>query len=324
MAAHSHFDEIFRNLPSVETEKDYDRFWLRAESELKRISMNAESKVSGKHSTRFNIYDLSFRSIQNTVITGSLWIPKAIDKPRPVIIIHDYNHPEPYKGFHMDDSFAYYFLQLRGHDHIKETAVEKTPAQNTVSKRRQHETEFPGYLQESILDAEDYYVKNLCCDALRAIDALRLNRKLDCGAVGIIGKGIGALAASFAASRSNRVRALILDSPIFAWLDESQNESESDAACEINDYIKNNNSRKPLVKKVLSYFDIIPLAKDISCDLMMSIGLKDKIAPPKCSLALFNHFLCDKEIQIYPDDGNEAGSEKQFRKAQAWLRERIC
>lgn len=317
MSSKNSIDGIFFNLPPIITENDYDRFWERAVSELKRITIDAEIKTM-KGSSRFDVYEMTFRSIQKYRLTGILHIPKAIEKPHPVIVIHDYNHPDPYKGYHLDDGLAYFFLKLRGHEHIKEP-VEEQQTSDKKKTVKKHTPDFPGYLQESIIEADSFYVRQICLDVLRSIDALRLNRKLDCGSIGIIGKGIGALAGLFAATQSNRVPLLVLDSPLFAWIPESQNESGSVSAREINDFIGSNSSKSALVKKNLSYFDALPFAGKFSGKVMMTIGMKDKIAPPGCSLALFNHFLCEKEIQIYPDDGNETGGEKQFRKASSWM-----
>jgi cephalosporin-C deacetylase-like acetyl esterase len=317
MALNSNTDGIFVSLPPIVVENDYDRFWERATSELKRISIDAEIKTV-KGSSRFDAYEMSFRSAQKYRLTGTLHIPKAIEKPHPVIVIHDYNHPDPYKGFYLDDGLAYFFLKLRGHEHIKEFSPEQPPSEGKKTVKK-HPQDFPGYLQENIVDAHGFYVRQVCLDALRTIDALRLNRKIDCGTVGIIGKGLGALAGLFAATQSNRVSSIVLDSPLFAWIQQSQNESGSDSAREINEYIRANSSKAATVKKNLSYFDALPFASKFGGHVMMSIGMRDGIAPPECSMALFNHFLCEKEMQIYPDDGNESGGEKQFRKASSWL-----
>jgi len=321
------FDKLFLHLPPVTRENDYSRFWDNAVMQMKKISVDGElASNANRSSGRFTVSDVTFTGAFKTKGHGLLYMPRAVEKPHPVIIIHDYNHPEPYKGFDLDDHMAYFFLRLRGHQHIKDTPVAETKNPSSPpskSKSVADDEVLPGYLKEKILDPENYYVKAVYLDALRAIDLLRLNRKLDCGSIGVIGKGLGAAAGLFAASRSDRITALVLDSPSFAWLDVSQNESDGDIAKEINDYIKLNHTKRALVKRSLSYFDTLAFADKITCDVMMSVGLKDSVAPPQCSFALFNHLLCDKLAQVYPDDGNEPGAGAQFKKALKWIRKRM-
>jgi cephalosporin-C deacetylase len=324
------FDRLFLHLPPVIRETDYGQFWDNAIMQMKKIPVDGEIRPNAhRTSARFNVSDVTFTSASRTKVYGFLYMPRAVEKPHPVIIIHDYNHPEPYKGFDLDDHMAYFFLRLRGHQNIKEPHAVETkipappPSKSSKKKPVIDEDRLPGYLREKILDPENYYVKAVYLDALRSIDLLRLNRKLDCGAIGIIGKGLGAAAGLFAASRSERITAMVIDSPLFTYLDVSQNESDGDIATEINDYIKINLSKRALVKRSLSYFDTLTFADKIKCDVMMSIGLKDPIAPPQCSFALFNHLLCDKLVQVYPDDGNEPGGDVQFKKVLKWLRKRV-
>jgi cephalosporin-C deacetylase-like acetyl esterase len=188
---------------------------------------------------------------------------------------------------------------------------------------KKNERELPGYFTDGISDPSAYYVKGVYCDLLRAVDFLRLNRKLDCSSMAVIGKGIGAAAALYCASVCDRITALVLDSPAFVNLDEWNNNSEGDIAAEIADYLRINPSSRQRVKENLSYFDALNFSESVSCDVLMAVGLRDVISPARCSLALFNHLLCDKTIEVYPDEGNEAGGEKQFRKSLAWIRKRL-
>jgi cephalosporin-C deacetylase len=315
MPSHSNFDKFFLNLPPVKKENDFNRFWADSVREMKRSATDTQSKPNTHRGAgRFDVTDITFNSVGKSRIHGMLFIPKSVTKPNPVIVIHDYIHTEPYKGFGLDERMAYFFLQLRGHQHMKQMLLEQI---QTKGKVRPH---LPGYLQEKILEPDKYYVKGVYLDALRAVDLLRLNRKLDCGSIGFIGKGLGAAAALFAATNSTRISALFLDSPAFTYLDEWHNESTGEIAEEITGFIRRNPGKRNVVKRSLSYFDTLAFASQIECPVMMSIGLHDKIAPPQCSFALFNHLLCEKEAQIYPDDGNEAGGEKQFRKVLKWFR----
>ena len=95
--------------------------------------------------------------------------------------------------------------------------------------------------------------------------------------------------------------------------------SQSDAAREINDIINIQKGKKQQIKKNLSYFDLINFSDSLTCPAMFVTGLNDTIAPPECVLGLFNRIKTEKVIEVYPDDVNEAGGDRQKIKAMDWL-----
>jgi cephalosporin-C deacetylase len=299
------FDRFFLHLPPFDREEDFDAFWKNSLAELKKIPIEPSFTPVNTARSPFNRFEVTFRGMFRSSVTGSLLIPAGARKSRAVIIIHDYNRPDPYAGYPLDETIAYLFLRLRGHGDERTGEPEKSP----------------GYMADSIGDTAGYYMRGVYLDAYRAIDVLRLNDRLDCSAIGFIGKGLGGAAAVFAAANSSRPTALVLDTPSFAYLPESQNVSTSEATAEINEYLSLQKTKKKLIKKNLSYFDTINFADRVAGPALFTVGFKDTISPPQCVFALFNHFKCEKTIEVYPDDGNDAGGAAQFEKSVRWLKE---
>ncbi|HQL83535.1 MAG TPA: acetylxylan esterase, partial [Spirochaetota bacterium] len=103
----------------------------------------------------------------------------------------------------------------------------------------------------------------------------------------------------------------------------SQNLSVSDAAIEINEFVAALKSRKKQVKDNLTYFDALNFSDRIECPVLATVGFKDSIAPPECVFSLFNHILSEKTIEVFPEEGNTAGGNEQFKKSIGWLSARI-
>ncbi len=299
------FDRFFLHLPPFDREGDFDAFWKNSFSELKRIPIEPSFTPVNTARSPFDRFDVTFRGMFRSSVTGSLLVPVGVRKSRTVVIIHDYNSPHPYAGYPLDENIAYFFLRLRGHGDTPSEEPEKSP----------------GYMVDSIGDTAGYYMRGVYLDACRTIDVLRLNDRLDCSAIGFIGKGLGGAAAVFAAANSSRPTALVLDTPSFAYLPESQNVSTSEATAEINEYLSLQRTKKKLIKKNLSYFDAINFADRVAGPALFTVGFRDTISPPQCVFALFNHFKCEKTIEVYPDDGNDAGGAAQFEKSIQWLKE---
>jgi len=306
------FDKYFMNFPPLDRENDFTAFWLKAFSEIKKIPLELSSKKNKKDSERFSCISLYFKSFMKTQITGELLIPKESENVPVVIVIHDYNRKIEINEKLLDDSLAYFFIVMRGHSMINEPIDDGDKDASS-----------PGYLIENILDKEIYYIKAVYLDVLRSIDALRLVTKINCSKIGIIGKGLGAAAGLFASANSKRVAALVLDTPSFCYLALSQNKSANDAAREINDYILKSTVPKKRIKFNLSYFDALNFSDMLNCPVLATVGFKDVLSPPECVFALFNRLQCEKTLEIYPDEGNTAGGDAQFRKSINWVRNRI-
>ncbi len=308
MAIVNDFDKYFLHLPPLARENDFDVFWKHAISEQRKMALEASFTLNKRRSTgKFSAYDLTFNGFQRSQQYGLLYIPDKVDRPNVVILLHDYNNPHYYMDFPFDERFAYLVLVMRGHSMLDIIREEGEPT--------------PGFLVENILDIEQYYVTAVYLDTLRAIDALRLNNHLNCSRIAMMGKGLGAAISVFSAAFSDRVKALVLETPSLTYLELSQNISDSDAANEINNYIAMHKNKKKILKKNLSYVDAINFSDRIECPVLSTVGFKDTISPPESVFALFNHFQGEKTMEVYPDEGHSAGGKSQFIKSIEWLKE---
>jgi len=308
----SNFDKYFMNLPPKDKKGDFNQFWERSIAEIKKTPLETELvKNNRKTSHRFTSYDVSYKGFARTAVTAELLMPRKSPKPRVLVHIHDYNRHLPRPQQELEDSLAHLFITLRGHANIlKPAAAEEEPAS-------------PGYMIENILDRDTYYVKAVYLDAYRSIDMLRLIPDINCSAIGAMGKGFGAAVAVFMAAFSERIAALVLDTPAFCHLPLSQNLAASDASREINEFIAAARNRKKLIKENLTYFDAVNFTDMIHCPVLATVGFKDPIAPPECVFSLFNHILSEKVMEVYPEDGNSAGGNAQFRKSQEWVAKQV-
>jgi cephalosporin-C deacetylase-like acetyl esterase len=308
------FDKYFWNLPKLTKEDDFQKFWEKSVSEIKKIPIEPEVHENHrKYTSRFKAYDVSYNGFLKARIKGILYSPKKLEKSRVIIHIHDYNR-YPEKGLikMLSDNTAHLFLVMRGHDIIEHRTEEELEQNRPL-----------GFIVENIIDMETYYARSVYLDVYRSIDFLRLINFIDCNKIGIFGKGFGAAAGFFTAVFSPRVGAVVLDSPLFCNLPLSQNISESDTSREINDIINVQRSKKSQIKKNLSYFDIINFSHDLQCPTLFVTGLKDMISPPECVMGLFNNIQSEKTIEVFPDDGNEAGGDNQRVKSVNWLIDKI-
>ena len=304
------FDKYFWNLPQLSRETDFEKFWEKSISDIKKIPIEPEiNDDHKKYTSKFKAYNISYNGFLKARVKGVLYVPKKSDRSRVIIHLHDYNrYPDKSIAKVLSDKTAHLFLIMRGHDIIENRTDEELAQERPL-----------GFIVENIIDMETYYARSVYLDVYRSIDFLRLVNFIDCSKIGIYGKGFGAAAGFFSAVYSSRIGAIVMDSPLFCNLPLSQNISSSDTSREINDIINVQKTKKTQIKKNLSYFDIINFSHDIACPALFITGLKDSISPSECVMGLFNNVQGEKTIEVYPDGGNEAGGEAQRLKAVNWL-----
>lgn len=305
------FDRLYMTYPVQDIQPDFRSFWERTMQEAKTIPMKTTRKSIGHARHGYQQYLISYHSLFNYIVSAQLYIPEKHEKPKVIVLIGDYNHFKSFTGQKLESGVAYFIIELRGHSEL--------PQQES----KENEPVSLNLMTSNILDADAYYLRGVYMDVLRGIDALRLQKDVDCSSIGILGEGLGAAAAIFAAANSSRITALIVDSPAFVDLVTYQNKSQSMAAMEINNYISENSNKKHKIKQNLTYFDALNFTYDISQPVLTIIGLEDKESPPECSFAFFNYLLSDKTMSLYPDKGFLPGDKEQFQKNLQWLKKRI-
>ncbi|HOO71769.1 MAG TPA: acetylxylan esterase [Spirochaetota bacterium] len=300
------FDRYILRFPELDRQNDFTSFWQKATGELKGVPIEPVLKKNGRKSgSGFNCFDVSYKSSDRFLLSGELYLPHGNDRKKVIILIHDYNTEPAYDPRLFDDRSAYFIMKLRGHE--------------SLPKNDEDIPQTPGYMVERILDRDSYYVKGLYLDTLRAIEMLRLLKNLDCSSIGMMGKGLGAACCVFAAAYSDRVKAMVLDAPSFCELPVSQNMVSSDITTEINEFIAASRTKKKLIKTNLTYFDALNFSDLVKIPVLTVTGIKDRISPAECIFGLFNRLMCEKTIEVYPEDGHDAGGKKQFEKSIHWL-----
>lgn len=100
--------------------------------------------------------------------------------------------------------------------------------------------------------------------------------------------------------------------PVYPFLCDYQRvwelELARDAYVELEEYFRrfdplHQHEREAFTK--LGYVDVQYLAPRIRGEVMMSVGLMDKICPPSTQFAAYNKITAPKSLRVYPDFGHE-------------------
>ena len=74
---------------------------------------------------------------------------------------------------------------------------------------------------------------------------------------------------------------------------------------------------------VLDYFDVMNHAPNVSCPVIMGVGLFDETCPPAINFSAYNNLETqDKEYHLYPQSGHSL-PESHYGVKMKWLYERF-
>ncbi|TGN08316.1 acetylxylan esterase [Leptospira ilyithenensis] len=302
------FDECFQTFPKLDPPSDLESFWKEGFQELKKVPIKATYKTVLKGSFIWeSLNDVSFQGIGNYTIHGKLAIPRKRGDRPVVVFFHDYLAPEEeiQKGY-SDLGVAQLHITLRGHG---EEMIQAPIDPNTGNKLPNWS---PNYFATGLDSKEDFYMRKLYLDVIRTIEFLRLSDGIDGDQIILHGKSLGSALSVFGAAFTDRIKGLILETPSFCYIDKDQLSLKSNAwVREMAPSLEKRATKKIDYKKELAYFDAVYFAKKIKIPALFTCGMEDSLSHPKAIFALFNHMNCDKRMQIYPTEGNEAGKEKQ-------------
>ncbi|MDR2556544.1 MAG: acetylxylan esterase, partial [Bacteroidales bacterium] len=159
------------------------------------------------------------------------------------------------------------------------------------------------------LDNQDhYYYRGAFMDLIRAIDFVASRPEVDVKRIVAEGGSQGGAFTLAAAALDNRLKAIAPSVPFLSdysdyfkivdwpgnWLIPKQYElgiSDED------------------FYKTLSYFDIKNFASQITCPVLMCVGLQDDVCPPHTNFAGYNLISAEKQYIIYPDQSHSTGIE---------------
>jgi len=152
---------------------------------------------------------------------------------------------------------------------------------------------------------------------IRAVDFLCSRAEVDASAIGVLGGNQGGGLSLAIAALDKRIKACAPDAPYLSDFPEAIRWADWPYK-EVKYYLEKYAEQKTEFLRTLSYFDVMNLAPDIRCPVVMGVGLLDRICPPPTEFAAYNRINFQKEYRAYPMARNELPPKHKVYKMK-WL-----
>jgi len=297
-----------RVISDLNQPNDFENFWLRAKRELAAVEPQYKLiKIDSLCTDKRDVYLVEMRSLENVLIRGFYGRPKVSGKFPAILHLQGYSSFQNMNRAYKGDSMAVFVLNVRGHGNSKDNI---NPG-------------FPGYLQFNLKDRERYIYRGAYMDCIRAIDFLCSRAEVDTSMTVVEGGSQGgALSIATAALDNIRVKLCIPSVPFLSDF-RTYFKIALWPANEFTAFVNNNPdfSWENLYEN-LAYFDIKNLAPWIKCPVLMSVGLKDKICPPRINFAAYNQITSPKQYLVFPENGHSLPADYETLRYN-WMRNEI-
>lgn len=281
---------------------DFEQFWQDRKKELSAVEPNFKLTKSDRSTDKLDVYLVEMSSYGNVKIRGWYTVPTT-PGPHPAILsVPGYTSSMwPYMDRTNAATFA---LNPRGHGNSKDDI-------DPQGEEFMFLNFDPGHL-------ENYIYVGVYMDCIRAVDFLVSQPEIDAKRIGVEGGSQGGGLAFATAALDDRI---IFCAPDIPWLGDWIGYFQTEYWGRENYpklFEKFPNLTFEDINRFLSYFDTMNMAEWITCPVLMSVGLQDKVCPPKTSFAPYNALSSPKEYLVYPFAGHSTWQQHSDVK-NAWM-----
>ncbi len=306
------------------TQGGFDEFWDGLDWDLADVDLGLSLEAEGFYSQpEWTVYRMSYNSTDGHRLFAWLSVPHDIaGENTPVLVrmpdyssVHDIIYTPlrqsaivmnpTYRGQRNSDALfqASYPGLLTAGLPTGGTPTEDTP---TIGIDRH----------------QDYIMRQVFGDALRAVDAVVGQSEFDLGRFVLTGSGLGGSLALAVAARRSVVEAVAADTPLALGHPALIEGNPPYPAAELVDYLRLYPDRSQAVASATEPLNPLLMAPMIRVPVLLSLGSRDR---GQCPIAVGEELaslLPQCDLRVY-DGASEGGGHEHVQVRGAWLRERL-
>jgi len=281
---------------------DFDAYWERALAEMRAVDPQVELVPSDFQVPGAECYHLYFTGVRGARIYAKYLRPKDAATPHKAVLqFHGYTGNSGSwvdKLSYVSQGFSVFALDCRGQGGLSEDTG--------GVKGNTHQ----GHIIRGLDSHEDDLLfRHIFLDTAQLASIAMSMPEVDADQVFAMGGSQGGALTIACAALEPKIKKL---APVYPFLSDYKRVWEMDLAAdaylELQQYFRKFDPRHEREDEIftrLGYIDIQNLAGRIKGEVLMAVGLMDRICPPSTQFAAYNKITAPKRLEIYPDFGHE-------------------
>jgi cephalosporin-C deacetylase len=291
--------------PAPTRPADFDLFWASTLTELASVEPHYQITLLPQYTTsKVEVFEIEMHSLNNVRVKGYYTKPK--EKTNIPAVLHVQGYSSIMLPFGLDENMSAFYLNIRGHGNSRDDV---NPG-------------FPGYLLSGLSDKNQYIYRGAYMDCIRAMDFLCSRDEVDTTRLAVEGGSQGGALSIATASLDKRVKFCLPDVPFLSNF-RLYFDIASWPAGEFKMHHFKTGKKWEDIYGVLDYIDVTNHAPNVSCPVIMGVGLFDDVCPAAINFSAYNNLSTqDKTYHLYPNSGHSL-PETHYGVKMKWLYERF-
>ena len=268
---------------------DFEAFWQRSVDTLRAVPLQVERRrLPTPYDKTFTTWELVWNTHDDTRITAWFSRPNALEGKLPCVV---YYHGGSLKKELYPDMVSTGVCVL---------SMDVRGQGGTSPDRGVYDVEYNGGLMtRGVLDKEQFYMRNIYLDAIRAVDVAATLPEVDPERIVTYGGSQGGALSIVASALSGRSKKCYSNVTSYCCL-RRRTELGSRIFGSTHDFLKTHPEHTDTVFDTLTYFDAVNMVSLLKVPVAFCLGTDDPVCLPEFVYSAYAHAPCEKTLMIVP------------------------
>lgn len=295
--------------PYTQMPKDFKEFWDNNKSEAAKFPLTYTKELAKEYCTdKIDCYLVKLMlNNRGQCIYGYLFYPKgAKEKSCPVVLcppgagVKTIKEPLRHK-YYAEEGCIRFEIEIHG---LNPTMTDEQfkEISNAFNGREN------GYLNNSLENRDNYYMKRVYLACVRSIDLLTSLPQWDGKNVAVQGGSQGGALALITAGLDSRVTVCVANHPALSDMAGYK----AGRAGGYPHFFRTEGMDTPDKLKTMAYYDVVNFARLITVPTCITWGFNDNVCPPTSVYSVYNSLNCHKEALITPINEHWTSADTEY------------
>lgn len=268
---------------------DFEAFWEQALAQLRAVPIQVRrKKLETPYDKSFTTWALEYNTHDDTWVSAYFCCPNHAEGKLPCVV-----------HFHGGS-----LSKIIAHD-ILATGVcclsidVRAQGGETVDRAVYHSSFNEGLMTKGVLDKNEFYMKNIYLDAVRAVDVAAQLPEVDDKRIVTWGGSQGGALSITASALSGRSIKCYTNETSYCCIPR-RIELGSRIYGSTHNFLKNYPQYTDQVLETVSYFDVNNMVSLLKVPTAFCLGLADDVCLPEFVYSAYTHATCEKSLHIIP------------------------
>ncbi|MBE6581432.1 MAG: acetylxylan esterase [Ruminococcaceae bacterium] len=268
---------------------DFEAFWQKAIADMRQVPLSfTKEKIDTPYDKTFTTYKIFYNTHDNTKVAAYFSCPNNAQGPLPCVAhFHGGSMQKEIQPGILATGVCCFSIDVR------------SQGGETVDKA-DYSTDFnSGLMTLGVLDKNEFYMKNIYLDAIRAIDLIATLPEVDPQRIVTYGGSQGGALSIVASALSGKSIKCFTNETSYCCI-HRRVELGTRIFRSTYDFLKAYPHHTDAVMETVSYFDVNNIVSLLKVPTYFCLGFADDVCLPEFVYSAYTHATCEKELMMIP------------------------